>query len=131
MERIQYLGYIVDEHGLHVDPTKIQAIHDSLASITLTELRSFLGLANFYCWFVLGFFHIAWPLILVTKGGAKAKFAWGVSQQRPFKDLKRQLCSARSLTLLDLQQPFKIETNAYDYAIDAILTLQGHQVALY
>ena len=79
MERIQYLGYRVDEHGIHVDPTKIQDIHAWLASITLIELRGFLGLANFYCWFVLGFFHIAWPLIQVTKGGAKAKFAWGIS----------------------------------------------------
>jgi hypothetical protein len=48
MQRIQYLGYIVDEQGVHVDPTKIQVIRDWLAPKTMTELHSFLGLANFY-----------------------------------------------------------------------------------
>jgi hypothetical protein len=46
--RVQYLGYIVDENGVHVYPAKIQVIHDWPAPTTLTELRSFLGLANFY-----------------------------------------------------------------------------------
>jgi hypothetical protein len=59
---LQYLGYIVDEHGVHVDPAKIQFIRDWLAPTTLTELWSFLGLANFYRQFVLGFSHIAWAL---------------------------------------------------------------------
>ena len=58
MTRIQYLGYIVDKHGVHVDPSKIQVIRDWPAPTTLTELRNFLGLANFYLRFVLGFSHI-------------------------------------------------------------------------
>jgi hypothetical protein len=37
-----------DEHGVHVDPAKIQVICDWLAPTTLTDLQSFLGLANFY-----------------------------------------------------------------------------------
>jgi hypothetical protein len=37
-EKVQYLGYIVDEHGVHVDPTKIQVIRDWPALTTLTEL---------------------------------------------------------------------------------------------
>ena len=63
----------MEVQGVHVDPTKIQVIHDWMALKTLTELCSFLGLANFYCRFVLGFSHITWALSQVTKGGAKAK----------------------------------------------------------
>ena len=74
MDRVHYLGYIIDQHGIHVDPTKIQVIHDWLAPTTLTELRSFLGLANFYCKFMLGFSHIAWDLSQVARGGGKVKF---------------------------------------------------------
>jgi hypothetical protein len=81
MNRVQYLGYIVDEHGVHVDPAKIQVISDWLALTTLTELRRFLGLANFYRQFVLEFSHIPWALIQVTKGGGRAKFVWGKDQQ--------------------------------------------------
>eukprot|EP00253_Pinus_taeda_P027269 PITA_27269 len=70
--------------GVHVDPTKIQVIWDWPSPTTLTELRNFLGLANFYHRFVLGFCHIIWPLSQVTKGGAKAKFFWSESQQKAF-----------------------------------------------
>jgi hypothetical protein len=76
-EQLPILGYIVDEHGVHVDLAKIQFIHDWPAPTTLTELQIFLGLANFYRWFMLRLSHIAWALNQVTKGGGKAKFTWG------------------------------------------------------
>jgi hypothetical protein len=81
MQRIQYLGYIMDEQCVQVDPSKIQFINDWSAPKTLTELHSFLGLANFYCRFMLGFSHFACALSQVTKGGAKAKFVWDVAQK--------------------------------------------------
>jgi hypothetical protein len=114
---------------VHVDLAKIQVIRNWSAPTTLTELRNFLGLANFYRKFVLGFSHITWPLSQVTKGGAKEKFFWSESQHKAFGELKHHLYSAPMLTLLDLQQPFEIETDAYDYAIGAILTQDGHPVA--
>ena len=129
MKEIQYLGYIVNEQGVHVDPTKIQVIRDWPTPRTITELRSFLGLANFYRRFVLGFSNIAWALSNVTKGGAKAKFFWSPTQQQAFEELKQRLCSAPVLTLPDLQQPFEIETDASDYAVGAVLTQHGHPVA--
>jgi hypothetical protein len=81
MNKVQYLGYIVDEHGVHVDLDKIQVIRDWPSSTTLTELQIFLGMANFYRRFVLGFSHIAWALIQVTKGGGREMLAWGKEQQ--------------------------------------------------
>jgi hypothetical protein len=116
MTQVQYLGYIIDERGVHVDLAKIQVIQDWPAPTTLTKLHSFLGLANFYHRFVLGFSHITWPLSQVTKGGAKEKLFWSESQQKAFGELKHRLCSAPVLTLPDLQQPFEIETDAFDYA---------------
>jgi hypothetical protein len=75
------LRYIVDEHEVHVDPYEIQVICDWLALTTLTKLWIFLGLANFYQWFVLGFSHISWALSQVTKGGGREKFVWGKEQK--------------------------------------------------
>jgi hypothetical protein len=123
------MGYIVDQHNVHVDPTKIQVIRDWPAPTTLTKLQSFLGLANFYRRFVLGFSHIAWALSQVTRGSGKVKFVWGRSKQQAFNDLKQCLCSAPVLSLLDLQQPFEIETYASDYVVGVILTQHGHPVA--
>jgi hypothetical protein len=122
MTQVQYMGYIIDEHGVHVDLAKIQVIRDCLAPTTLTKLRIFLGLANFYHRFILGFSHITCPLSQVTKGGAKEKLFWFESQHKVLKELNHRLCSASVLTLLDLQQPFEIKTYGSDYAIGAVLT---------
>jgi hypothetical protein len=71
MDMVHYLGYIADQHGVHVDPSKIQVIRDWPTPTTLTELHRFLGLANFYCRFMLGLSHIAWVLSQVSKACAQ------------------------------------------------------------
>jgi hypothetical protein len=78
---------------------------------------------------MLGFSHIACALIQVTKGYGRANFVWGKEKQCAFDDLKNRLFSAPILSLPDVQQPFDIETDAYDYVVDAILTQHGHPVA--
>jgi hypothetical protein len=129
MDRVHYLGYIVDQHGVHVDPSKIQIICDWPAPITLIELQSFLGLTNFYRRFMLGLSHIAWALSQVTRGGGKEKFVWVLSQQKEFDDLKQHLCSTPVLSLPDLHHPFEIETDASDYVVGLVLTQHSHPVA--
>jgi hypothetical protein len=129
MNMVQYLGYIVDDHGVHVDPAKIQVIHGWPAPTTLTKLQSFLGLANFYRRFMLGFTHIAWAHSQVTKGSGKENFARGKTQQQAFDYLKHRLCSAPLLSLLDLQPFFEIEIDASHYVFSADLTQHGHPVA--
>eukprot|EP00253_Pinus_taeda_P023080 PITA_23080 len=117
------------QQGVHVDLAKIQVIQDWPSPTTMTELRSFLGLTNFYRRFVLGFSHITWPLSQVTNGGAKLKFFWSESQQKAFTELKYHVCTALVLVLPDLQQPFEVETNASDYAIGVVVTEHRHPVA--
>jgi hypothetical protein len=129
MDRVHYLGYIIDQHGIHVDLAKIQVIRDWPSPITLTELRSFLGLANFYHRFMLGFSHIPWALNQINMGGGKEKFSWGRSQQQAFDDLKQCLCSAPVLSLPYLQHPFEIETDASDYVVGVIFTQRNQPVA--
>jgi hypothetical protein len=59
-----------------------------MASKKLTEIHGFLGLANFYRRFLLGFSHITWALSQVTTDGAKDNFVWVATQHKGFKDLK-------------------------------------------
>eukprot|EP00253_Pinus_taeda_P027654 PITA_27654 len=119
----------IDYRGVHVDLAKIQVIRDWPSPTTLTEFRNFLGLANFYRRFVLGFSHITWPLSQVTKGGVKAKFFWSESQQKAFTELKDHLYTAPVPALPDLQQPFEVEADTSNYAIGAVLSQHGHPVA--
>jgi hypothetical protein len=129
MDKVQYLGYIIDVHGVEVDPTKIQFICDWPTPTKLTKLQSFLGLVNFYRRFMLGLSHIAWALNQITRGGGKEKFVWVLSQHKTFNDMKQRLCSALVLSLPDLQQPFEIEIYASNYVLGEFITQHGHLVA--
>lgn len=80
IKQVQYLGYIIDEKGFHLDPTKRHAIWDWSTPTTLTKLHISLIVANFYHKLILGFSHATWPLSHVTKGGVKAAFVWYESQ---------------------------------------------------
>jgi hypothetical protein len=72
MKTNQYIGYMIDvKCGVHVNPSNIQVIHDSLALETLIEIHIFLGLTKSYHNFMLVFSNMTWTLIQLTKGGAK------------------------------------------------------------
>jgi hypothetical protein len=77
---------------------------------------------------MLRFSHIAWAISQVTKGDGRENFTWGKAHQQEFDDLKHCLCSTPVLSLPDLQQPFKIEIDASDYVVGAILTQNDHPI---
>ena len=62
MNNIKYFGYVIEFARIHVDLEKLQILKDWPIPQNIHELRSFLGLANFYRRFILGFSHIARPL---------------------------------------------------------------------
>jgi hypothetical protein len=74
-DRVSFLGYVVTPQGIEVDQAKVEAIHSWPIPTTVTQVRSFLGLAGFYRRFVKDFSTIAGPLHELTKKGAT--FAWG------------------------------------------------------
>jgi hypothetical protein len=78
---------------------------------------------------MLGLSHIEWALNQVTKGGGRDKFKWGKEKQWAFDDLKHHLCLAPVLSFPNLQHPFEIETNAYDYVVSTVPTHHRNLVA--
>ena len=68
---MHFLGHVVSAEGISVDPAKIEAVIDWKALRSVTEVRSFLGLAGYYRRFVEGFSKIATPLTALTRKGKK------------------------------------------------------------
>ena len=66
IRRVEFLGHVVSEEGIHVDPSKIKAIENWSAPKTPTEIRQFLGLAGYYRRFIQNFSRIAKPLTTLT-----------------------------------------------------------------
>ncbi|GJX58940.1 hypothetical protein Tco_0290330 [Tanacetum coccineum] len=64
LQEVHFLGHVVNSEGIHVDPSKIEAVKNWKPSKTLTEIRLFLGLAGYYRRFIANFSNIAKPLTL-------------------------------------------------------------------
>ena len=76
IREVHFLGHVVNEKGIQVDPTKIEAIRDWDAPKTPTEVRQFLCLAGYYRRFIENFSKISQPLTVLTQ--KDKKFDWGI-----------------------------------------------------
>ena len=88
---------MVSADGIYVDPQKVEAVANWKQPTTVTEVRSFLGLAGYYRRFIEGFSKIARPLHCLTRKGVK--FEWTDKCMESFQTLKEKLTSAPVLTL--------------------------------
>ncbi|GJT18147.1 putative reverse transcriptase domain-containing protein [Tanacetum coccineum] len=86
-----FLGHVINGNGIHVDPSKIEAVKNWKSPRTSTEVRSFLGLVGYYRRFIENFSKIAKSLTILTQ---KSKtFNWGEEQEYAFQTLKDKLCN--------------------------------------
>ena len=68
---VPFLGHVLSDGGIMVDPTKVQEVLDWKAPISVHEVRSFLGLAGHYCRFILDFSKIAKPMTRLLQKDVK------------------------------------------------------------
>ena len=118
-QEVEFLGHRIGANGLRVSPDKIGAVRDWPVPTTVTEVRSFLGLANFYRRFIQGYSRIALSLTELTRD--EIAFRWAPEQQVAFDEIKRLLSSAPVLVIPDQTKQFVLNCDACKYAIGAVL----------
>jgi len=116
---IQFLGHVVGNGQLKVDPSKIAHVDQVPAPTNVHSLRRFLGFVNFFRRFVPRFANIAAPLHGLTH--RNTVFLWSEGCQSAFEQLRAALVAAPVLQLPDFNRPFIISADASNIAVGAVL----------
>ena len=120
---ILFLGHIISKEGIPVDTSKAKAVETFPIPNNQHDVRSFLGLCNYYRKFVKGYAKIASPLNrLLTKD---SPFKWTSDCQKAFETLKTALTSTPVLKFPNFNKPFIISCDASGSAIGYILSQFG------
>ncbi|GJY04480.1 reverse transcriptase domain-containing protein [Tanacetum coccineum] len=127
LQEVHFLGHVVNQHGIHVDPSKMDALKNWKTPTTPSEIRSFLGLAGYYRRFIANFSKIAKPLTSLTQ--KNQKYVWGVEQEEAFQTLKNNLCDAPILTLPDGVEDFVVYCDASNQGLGCVLMQRGKVIA--
>ncbi|GJT77474.1 putative reverse transcriptase domain-containing protein [Tanacetum coccineum] len=128
LESVQFLGHVINNKGVHVDPAKVEAIKNWSAPTTPKEVRQFLGLAGYYRRFIEGFSLISKPLTKLTE--KNKKYEWGTEEDEAFQTLKQKLCSAPILALPEGTENFVVYCDASHKGYGAVL-MQREKVIAY
>ena len=122
---VRYVGYIVSSDGIKADPTKIEAISEFPAPTNITELRSFMGMANQLGGFTHLLSEAAGPLRDLLK--PKNAFLWSPQHEEAFTKTKDILCSPHILVAFDPNLETMLQTDASRLKGLGFALLQKHQ----
>src|ERR1041385_7386575 len=127
LKEVGFLGHILTAQGVAVDPSKVTNVLNWKPPTTVTEVRSFLGLAGYYRRFIEGFSKIAKPMTELLK--KNQNFFWTKECGESFEQFKTKLTSAPVLTLPDIHKGFEIYCDASKHCLGCVLMKEGKVVA--
>ena len=120
LPKIEYLGHTISSQGLHPSPDKVRAIVEAPAPRNVSQLRSFLGMVNYYGKFLNQLSSLLAPLYHLLQ--QKTKWHWGTNQQKAFSEVKKLLTSSQVLAHYDPKKNLLISCDASPYGIGAVLS---------
>ena len=133
-EQMGFLGVDVSPKGFEMELVKVETVCNWKPPKTVRVVWEFVGICNFYQWFIKSFSEIAHPLHDLTKQGQK--WQWTPNKQHTFETLKEMICQSPVLIHADPTKKFQMETDTSNYVYGAVLSQksedqQFHPVAFY
>src|SRR5882757_911641 len=122
-KRIKFLGVMLENNTIQMDPTKIKGVAEWPHPRNPTDVCSFLGFTGFYRYFIPNYSRVARPLLDLTK--KVMPWIWMEAQTTAFETLKKLMCSKPVLTQPQYDKPFVVHTDASAYGVGTILLQEG------
>jgi hypothetical protein len=127
LDEVLFLGHVLSAKGVAVDPGKLKDILDWKPPTTVHQVRSFLGMADYYHRFIPDFSKISKPITELLKN--QVKFVWSPECEEAFQTLKRLLTTAPILAQPDIEKSFHVYCDASGIGIGCVLMQQGRVIA--
>jgi hypothetical protein len=127
LKEVPFLGHTISAEGIAVDPSKVQEVLDWKSLKSVTQIRSFLGLAGYYRQFIPNFSEIAQPMTQLLE--KEAKFKWSPQCEEAFLILKKLLTTAPVLAQPNIEKSFDVYCDASGTGIGGVLMQDGPAIA--
>ncbi|XP_003741639.1 uncharacterized protein K02A2.6-like [Galendromus occidentalis] len=119
-DTVTYCGFRLKHQEIFKCEDKVEAIRKAPTPTNVSEVRSFIGMIQFYAAFAPKLADLAHPLYALLKNDVK--FVWDETADRAFQQIKSELCSPNVLTPFDPDKPLLLATDASPYGISAVLS---------
>jgi len=118
-QELTFVGYKIEINRIKPDPRNIEKIKNAQVPNNTTQLRGFLGLAQYYRQYVKDYVDIAGPLYDMLKD--ESPEYWGPAQQAAFDNLKEKLISEPIRAHSNFDRLFKLYTDVSDIGLETVL----------
>lgn len=120
-EKLEYLGFIIDKNGLHTSPDKLKAIVEAPFPRNVSEVKSFLGLVNYYGKFISNMSTVLSPIYQLLK--KNVTFNFNKKCIESFNTIKKLLTTSPVLAHYDPTLPIKLSVDASNVGVGSVLSI--------
>jgi hypothetical protein len=124
LHQIEYVGHVVDHEGMHFSRSKLDSVYNFKQPIYAAQMKSFLGLANYFRDHIRNYSELARPLqdmIGMNPYNRRNKLQWDDELVAAYEKLKAMIHECPKLFFIDENSAVHLYTDASDYGIGAFL----------
>ena len=122
VREVGFLGVIIGKDEVRMEKEKVQGVIEWPVLKGMKDVQNFLGLANYYRWFVKDFAKIVRLLHEMTR--KENKWNWGEKQQKAFEELKERFTTEPILVTPDLDKEMRVEVDTSDFTTGEVLLMK-------
>ena len=122
VKEVEFLGVVIGPEGIKMEKEKVKGVLEWPIPKCVKDVQKFLGLANYYHWFIEGFARVARPLHDLVK--KEKKWNWMEREEKAFKELKERFTKEPVLAAPDIDKKMRMEMDALDYATGGVLSME-------